>query len=95
MIYTDELSRLKPLLWTLAACLGFWALTIWQFPSWTFIILASITGVGLSFALGDWINRRIRRRREDFEIMDTLRREKLQDEMNEQAEARRDAGYRP
>lgn len=83
MIYTDELSRLKPILWVLLACLGFWTLTLSLAPRWAFIILASLTGVGLSLAFGEWINRRTRRRREDFEIGETLRRSRIQDEINE------------
>ena len=90
MIYTDELHRLKPLVWVLIGCLSFWILTISLAPRWAFIILAALTGVGLSLAFGQWISYRNRHRREDFEIMETLRRERFQDEMNEQAGARRD-----
>jgi len=85
MIYTDELRRWKALAWTVIACLGFWTLSFYSFPQWTFIILAAITGVGLAFAFGDWANRRIRRRREDFEIGETVRRERFQEELNDQA----------
>jgi hypothetical protein len=79
MIYSDELERLKPLFWVALACLGFWAFTIWNFPRWTFFVLAAATGILLSLAFGDWLNRRVRDRRADREIDETLRRKKIQD----------------
>ncbi len=89
MFYSDELSRLKPLFWVLLACLGFWTLTVSQSPRWAFIILASLTGVGLSLAFGEWFSRRTRRRRGDYELAETCRREKFQDDLDEQARGRR------
>ena len=83
MIYTDEPERLKPLLWVVLACVGFWLFTIWNFPRWSFIILAAATGVLLSLALGDWLNRRLHERRADREIDETLRRKRFQDDLDE------------
>ena len=82
MIYFDELERFKPLALVVLACLGFWAFTIWNFPRWSFIILAGATGVLLSLAFGDWLNRRLRARRSDMEIDETCRRKKIQDEFD-------------
>ena len=89
MFYSDELSRLKPLFWVLLASIGFWTLTVSQSPRWAFIILASLTGVGLSLAFSEWINRRTRRRRQEMELGETCRRERFQDELNAQARGRR------
>ena len=94
MIYSDELTRLKPLLWVVLACLGFWAFTIWSFPRWSFIILAVATGVLLSLALGDWLNRRLRDRRADREIEETLRRKRFQDDLDATNQGRPDASRR-
>lgn len=89
MFYSDELSRLKPLFWVLLACIGFWTLTVSQSPRWAFIILATLTGVGLSLAFGEFISRRTRRRRQDHEIMETCRREKFQDDLDGQITGRK------
>lgn len=83
MIYTDELHRLKPLAWVVLTCLAFWAFTIWNFPAWTFIILAAVTGVALAFILGDTLNRKIRSQRADRELDETFRRKKIQDELDQ------------
>ena len=82
MIYTDELHRLKPLAWVALTCLGFWAFTFWNFPGWTFVILAVVTGVGLALVLGDTLNRRIRSRRADHELGETIRRKRIQEELD-------------
>ena len=83
MIDTDELHRLKPLAWVALACLGFWAFMIWKFPMWTFVILAVVTGVGLSLAVGAQLNRRVYNRRADRELGETIRRKRLQDELDD------------
>jgi len=83
MIYSDELERLKPLLWVLLACLGFWAFTIWNFPRWSFIILAAATGVAVALAIGARLNRQLRDRRADREIDETIRRKKFQEELDD------------
>ena len=95
MIYTDELVRLKPLVWVAVTCLGFWAFTFWNFPTWSFIILAAVTGVLLALAFGDWINERNRRHRAGREIDETLRRKRLQDDLNATNQGRPDARRRP
>ena len=88
MFYTDELHRLKPLAWVAVTCLGFWAFTFWKFPVWSFLILAAVTGVGLALVMGDTLNRRIRSRRAERELDETVRRKRLQEELT-------DAGRRP
>lgn len=94
MIYSDELHRLRPLAWVAGTCLAFWSFTFYNFPRWSFVILAAITGVGLALVMGDALNRRVRRRRQDFELGETVRRERFQDELNEQIAGRRNAGRR-
>ena len=94
MIYTDELHRLKPLAWVAVTCLGFWAFTFWKFPAWTFIILAAVTGVGLAFVLGDTLNRRVRERRADRELDETLRRKRIQKNLDAMNQGRPDARRR-
>lgn len=88
MFYTDELHRLKPLAWVAVTCLGFWAFTFWKLPVWSFLILAAVTGVGLALVMGDTLNRRIRSRRAERELDETVRRKRLQEELT-------DAGRRP
>ena len=78
MFYTDELHRLKPLAWLAVTCLGFWALTFWKFPIWSFLILAAVTGVGLALVMGETLNRRIRNRRAEREVDETIRRKRIQ-----------------
>ncbi len=95
MIYTDELHRLKPLAWVAVTCLGFWAFTFWSFPAWTFIILAAVTGVGLALVMGDTLNRRIRSRRADRELAETIRRKRIQDDLNSINQGRPIARRRP
>lgn len=82
MFYTDELHRLKPIAWVALTCLGFWAFTFWKFPAWTFVILAGVTGVGLALVMGDTLNRRIRSQRAVREVEETVRRKKVQEELN-------------
>ena len=95
MFYTDELHRLKPLAWVALMCLGFWALVIWKWPTWTFIILAVVTGVGLSLAIGERLNRRLRDRRADREIDETLRRKHVQDDLDSITQGRPESRRRP
>lgn len=83
MIYTDELERLKPLAWVLLACLGFWAFVIWNWPAWTFIILAVVTGVGLSLAIGARLNRKVLNQRAEREIDESIRRKRVQEELDD------------
>ena len=78
MFYAEGLHRLKPRAWVAVRCLGFWALTFWKFPVWSFLILAGVTGVGLALVMGDTLNRRIRDRRAEREVDETIRRKRIQ-----------------
>jgi hypothetical protein len=83
MFYTGELHKAKPFAIVVASMIGFWAFAAYNFPGWAFIILAAVSGVSLALALGQYLDRRLRRHVADRELGETARRAKLQEDLND------------
>jgi hypothetical protein len=83
MFYTGELHKAKPIAIVIASMLIFWAFTVYNFPDWAFIIFAVVSGVSIALALGEVIDRRLRRQLGDRELAETTRRHKLQEELDD------------
>jgi len=83
MFYTGELHKAKPLAVTVVSMLAFWAFAAYNFPGWAFIILAAVSGVAIALALGQVLDRRVRRRLGDRELAETTRRARLQDDIDQ------------
>ena len=83
MFYSDRLGRLMPFILTVLGCLGFWAFAARQFPGWAFLILAVVSGVLIALTFGEVLNRRFRRQISDRELDETVRRKRIQDNLNQ------------
>ncbi len=72
---TAALSRYRPLLWILAACVAFWTGLAIAWPWWVAGIFAAASGLCLAWAFGAAVSRRLVALLVDRSQADELRRE--------------------
>ena len=81
----------RPLLWIMLATLAFYAYAFATWPLVMSAIFAVVAGLLLSFGVGSWMKNRMGAIREDREFSEMIRREQFEEDLREQAEARRDS----
>ena len=81
----------RPLFWIIAATAAFYGYAFMAWPLVMTTIFAVAAGILMSIGVGSWIRNRIEIHSDDAEFAEMVRREQLDEELREQAEARRDA----
>ncbi len=87
VLNTADLSRYRPLLWIVAACVAFWAGLAWAWPWWVAGLFAAFSGLFLAYGLGAGLRHRIADWRDDRALAEEARVEAVRDAAREAIQA--------